>query len=34
VIFVVMDGHGIGEALTIDRDFTHRFVVRPGPRPR
>lgn len=32
--FVVMDGYGIGEALTIDRDFTHRFVARPGPRPR
>ena len=34
VSFVVMDALGIGEALTIDRDFTHRFVARPGPRSR
>ena len=34
VSFVVMDAYGITEALTIDRDFTHRFVTRPGPRPR
>ncbi len=32
--FVVMEKLGISEALTIDRDFTHRFVARPGPRPR
>jgi predicted nucleic acid-binding protein len=32
VSFVVMEAHGILEALTIDRDFTHRFVARPGPR--
>lgn len=30
--FVVMDIHGIGEALAVDEDFTHRFVARPGPR--
>ncbi len=29
--FVVMDAYGIGEALTLDKDFTHRFVARPGP---
>jgi predicted nucleic acid-binding protein len=29
--FVVMEKHGIREALAIDSDFTHRFVVRPGP---
>jgi uncharacterized protein len=34
ISFVVMEAYGIGEALTIDRDFTHRFVTRPGPRPR
>ncbi|HEY8147736.1 MAG TPA: PIN domain-containing protein [Vicinamibacteria bacterium] len=34
VSFIVMDAHGIDEALTIDRDFTHRYVARPGPRPR
>ncbi len=32
--FVVMDAHAISEALTIDRDFTHRFIARPGPRPK
>jgi uncharacterized protein len=30
--FVVMDKLGIQEALAVDRDFTHRFVARPGPR--
>jgi uncharacterized protein len=30
--FVVMDAYGITEALTIDKDFTHRFIARPGPR--
>ena len=29
--FVVMEKLGITEALTFDRDFAHRFVVRPGP---
>ena len=29
--FVVMDKLGIGEALSVDGDFTHRFVARPGP---
>jgi uncharacterized protein len=29
--FVVMEKLGIGEALAVDRDFTHRFVARPGP---
>lgn len=32
--FVVMQARGILEALTLDGDFTHRFVARPGPRPR
>ena len=32
--FVVMDKQGITEALTVDSDFSHRFVVRPGPQPR
>jgi len=30
--FVVMQNYGIQEALTIDSDFTHRFIARPGPR--
>lgn len=34
ISFVVMEAHGIQEALAVDRDFRHRFVVRPGPRPR
>ena len=34
VSFVVMEANGLRDALTIDRDFTHRFVARPGPRPR
>jgi len=25
---------GIREALAVDEDFTHRFVARPGPRPK
>ena len=29
--FVVMDRLKILEALTIDEDFTHRYVARPGP---
>jgi len=29
--FVVMDNLGIHEALTVDSDFTHRFIARPGP---
>jgi predicted nucleic acid-binding protein len=29
--FVVMEKLGIREAWAVDRDFTHRFVVRPGP---
>lgn len=29
--FVVMEGLGMREALAVDSDFTHRFVVRPGP---
>lgn len=32
--FVVMDSLGIREALAVDEDFTHRFIARPGPRPR
>jgi uncharacterized protein len=32
--FVVMETNGIREALAVDEDFTHRFVARPGPRPR
>jgi predicted nucleic acid-binding protein len=32
--FVVMEKLGIREALTLDADFTHRFVARPGPRER
>jgi predicted nucleic acid-binding protein len=30
--FVIMEQYGIQEALAIDRDFTHRFTARPGPR--
>jgi uncharacterized protein len=29
--FVVMDDLGITEALAVDKHFTHRFTVRPGP---
>lgn len=32
--FVVMEKLGIHEALALDDDFTHRFVARPGPRPK
>lgn len=32
--FVVMQKHGIREALAVDEDFTHGFVARPGPRAR
>ena len=34
VSFVVMETNGLRDALPIDRDLTHRFVARPGPRPR
>ncbi len=30
--FVIMEQYGIREALAVDRDFTHRFTARPGPR--
>lgn len=30
--FVVMEKLGITEALTLDSDFGHRFIARPGPR--
>ena len=29
--FVVMELFEITEALTVDSDFTHRFIARPGP---
>jgi predicted nucleic acid-binding protein len=29
--FVVMEKLGIREAWAVDRDFTHRFIARPGP---
>ena len=32
--FIVMENLGIREALAVDSDFTHRFIVRPGPFPR
>lgn len=32
--FVVMEKLGIREALTVDSDFTHRFIARPGPRAK
>jgi predicted nucleic acid-binding protein len=32
--FVVMDSLAIREALAVDSDFTHRFVARPGPKPK
>jgi len=34
ISFVVMQAYGVGEALTLDRNFTNRFVVNPGPRPK
>jgi predicted nucleic acid-binding protein len=30
--FVVMLKHGITEAFSFDKDFSHRFVMRPGPQ--
>jgi predicted nucleic acid-binding protein len=30
--FVVMDKLGIREALSVDEDFKHRFIVYPGPK--
>lgn len=30
--FVVMDKLGIREALSVDVDFKHRFIVYPGPK--
>jgi uncharacterized protein len=32
--FVLMEQLGIREALALDSDFTHRFIARPGPRPK
>ena len=32
--FVVMETLGIREALAVDSDFTHRFIARPGPKPK
>lgn len=32
--FIVMEKLDIREALTVDSDFTHRFVARPGPKRR
>ncbi len=32
--FVVMEKLQIQEALAVDDDFTHRFIARPGPRPK
>ena len=29
--FIVMERLGIREALTVDSDFTHHFIARPGP---
>jgi len=31
--FVTMLKHGITEAFAFDDDFSHRFVLRPGPGP-
>jgi len=31
ISFVVMDKLGLREALSVDGDFTHRFLARPGP---
>ncbi len=28
--FVVMEKHGVHEAMAFDADFSHRFVLRPG----
>ena len=32
--FVVMERLAIREAFAVDKDFTHRFVALPGPRPK
>ena len=32
--FVLMERLEIREALAVDEDFTHRFIARPGPRPK
>jgi predicted nucleic acid-binding protein len=29
--FVIMEANKINEALTVDGDFSHRFIARPGP---
>jgi predicted nucleic acid-binding protein len=29
--FLVMEKHGIRDALAVDSDFAHRFIARPGP---
>lgn len=34
VSFAIMEKLVIREALSVDEDFTHRFVARPGPRPK
>jgi len=31
ISFVVMDKLDLREALSVDGDFTHRFIARPGP---
>ncbi len=32
--FVVMEKLGLREALSVDDDFTHRFIARPGSRTK
>jgi predicted nucleic acid-binding protein len=32
--FVIMEKLGIGEALAVDSDFSHRFIAHPGPLSR
>lgn len=32
--FITMERLGIREALAVDSDFSHRFVARPGPKPK
>ncbi|GMR23373.1 MAG: type II toxin-antitoxin system toxin 23S rRNA-specific endonuclease VapC20 [Acidobacteriota bacterium] len=32
--FAIMERKGIREALTVDSDFTHHFIARPGPLKR
>jgi predicted nucleic acid-binding protein len=34
VSFTVMEKLGIREALSVDADFTHRFVAHPGPHKK